>query len=179
MIVKILIGVVAVLALFVIVVALQPGSFRVSRSTKVAVTPAAAFAHVNDLHKWEAWNPWGKIDPAMKLTYEGPETGVGSAYHWDGNSEVGAGSATITGSHPDDRVELRLDFLRPFENTCEAKFTFEPAGDQTTVTWSMEGKKNFFSKAMCLFMSMDSMIGGQFEKGLADLKAVVEAGQSA
>ena len=126
MIVKILIGVVAVLALFVIVVALQPGSFRVSRSTKIAVAPAAAFAHVNDLHKWEAWNPWGKIDPAMKLTYEGPETGVGSAYRWDGNSEVGAGSATITESHPDDRVELRLDFLRPFKNTCECSSRSSP-----------------------------------------------------
>jgi uncharacterized protein YndB with AHSA1/START domain len=175
MLVKISIGVVVALVLLIIVIAMQPGTFRVSRSIKIAAVPAAAFAHVNDLHKWEAWNPWGKIDPTMKLTYEGPESGVGAAYHWDGkSSEVGAGTATITDSQPDKRVQLQLDFLRPFKNTCEAQFTFEPAGDQTTVTWAIDGKKNFISKAMGLIMSMDSMIGGQFERGLTDLKSAVE-----
>ncbi|HEY4310055.1 MAG TPA: SRPBCC family protein [Pirellulales bacterium] len=175
MLVKIAIGFVAVIVLFVIVVALQSSTFRVARSTKIAAAPAAVFPQVNDLHNWEAWNPWGKIDPAMKLTYEGPESGVGAAYHWDGNSQVGAGSATITDSRSDDLVQLRLDFLKPFKNTCVAEFDFQPDGDATTVTWTMDGKKNFIGKAMGLFISMDSMVGDQFERGLADLKAVVEA----
>jgi len=174
MLAKILIGVAAVVVLFVIVVALQPSTFRVSRSTTIGASPARVFSEVNDLHHWEAWNPWGKLDPAMKLIYEGPPAGVGAAYHWDGNSQVGAGSITITESHPDDRVQIRLDFLKPFKGTSTAEFTFAPQGEQTTVTWTMDGTKNFASKAIGLFMSMDQMIGSQFEKGLADLKSVAE-----
>ncbi len=172
--VKILLGVVAVILLFVIVVALQPSTFRVARSTMIKANPARVFGEVNDLHHWEAWNPWGKIDPAMKLTYDGPAAGVGAAYHWEGNSQVGSGSATITGSHPDDRVELRLDFHKPFKGTSTAEFTFEPQGDETKVTWTMDGSRNFITKAIGLIFSMDQMIGSQFEKGLADLKTVAE-----
>lgn len=175
MIKKILLGLAALLVVFLIVVAMQPADFRVARSKTISAAPAVVFAQVNDLHKWEAWNPWGKIDPAMKLTYEGAPAGVGAVYKWVGNSEVGEGRGTITESRPNELVQLRLDFIKPFAGTSTAEFTFKPEGNATVVTWSMSGKNNFIAKAICLFVSMDKMIGGQFEKGLADMKTASEA----
>jgi hypothetical protein len=158
-----------------VVVALQPADFRVTRSATIAAPPEAVFPHVNELKKWEAWNPWGKLDPAMKLTYEGPATGVGAAYAWVGNNQVGEGRMTITESRAHEFVRFKLDFFKPMAGTSEAEFTFKPQGNQTEVAWTMTGKNNFIAKAMCLFMSMDKMIGGQFEKGLGDLKSMAEA----
>jgi hypothetical protein len=165
----------AVVIVFLIFVALQPPDFRVARSASISAPAPAVFAHVNDLHKWEAWNPWGKIDPQMKQTYEGAAAGMGAIYSWVGNSQVGEGRMTITESRPSDRIRIKLEFFKPFAATNTAEFTFKPAGNQTAVTWTMSGTKNFITKAVHLFMSMDKMIGGQFEKGLGDLKAIVES----
>ena len=167
-------GIAAVVAVFLIIVALQSPDFRVSRSATMAAPAPAVFAHVNDLHRWEAWNPWGKIDPAMTRSYDGAASGVGAITSWAGNSEVGEGRMTITGSRPGDLVQIKLEFFKPFKATNTAEFTFKPEGNQTSVTWSMSGTKNFMMKAVHLFMNMDKMVGGQFEKGLADLKAIVE-----
>jgi uncharacterized protein YndB with AHSA1/START domain len=175
MLVKILIGLAVIIVVFVIIVALQPSEFRVARSTTVSAPPSAVFAQVNDFHKWGSWNPWGKIDPTMKQSYEGAPSGVGAVYSWVGNNEVGEGRMTITESRPNELIRLKLEFFKPFAATNTGEFTFKPDGDQTSVTWSMSGDKNFMAKAIHLFVSMDKMIGGQFEKGLADMKAVAEA----
>jgi hypothetical protein len=172
---KILITIAVIIVVFLIVVALQPAEFRVTRTANVTAPQAAVFDQVNDLHKFEKWNPWGKIDPAMKVSYEGAATGVGTVYKWAGNNEVGEGRMTITESRPSDLVRIKLEFLKPFASVADTEFSFKPQENQTAVTWSMSGKNNFMAKAMCLFMSMDKMIGGQFEKGLADMKAIVEA----
>jgi hypothetical protein len=171
---KILAVLAAALVAFLVVVALQPGGYRVTRSTTVAAPPATLFAQVNELKNWEAWNPWGKIDPAMKMTYDGPPSGVGASYHWVGNSEVGEGKLTITRSVANESIGCRMDFVKPMAGISDAEFTFKPEGDQTTVTWTMTGTNNFIAKAFCLFMSMDKMVGGQFERGLANLKAGAE-----
>lgn len=171
---KILLGLTVVIIVFLIVVALQPSEYRVTRSVTIAASPEAVFPHVNELKKWAAWNPWEKIDPNMKLTYEGPEAGVGASYSWVGNNEVGEGRMSITDSRPNESVKLKLEFFKPMAGVSDADFTFKPLGNQTEVTWAMSGRNNFIAKALCLFMNMDKMIGGQFEKGLADLKAVAE-----
>ncbi len=171
---KILLGLAAVLVVFLVVVALQPADFSVTRSATVAAAPAAVFPHVNEPRKWEAWNPWGKLDPAMKLTYFGPTAGVGAAYAWVGNSDVGEGKMTVTESQPNDRIRFNLEFIKPMAGVSDTLFTFKPDGQGTTVTWTMSGKNNFISRAVCLFMSMDKMVGGSFEKGLAELKTIVE-----
>ena len=171
----ILVALVAIVVVLVVVVAMQPSEFRVERTATVSAPPQAVFAQVNDFHNWEAWNPWGKLDPAMKQAYEGAPEGVGAIYTWVGNNQVGEGRMTLVESHPNDRIRIELEFLKPFAGTSTAQFTFAPEGDQTSVTWSMDGKNNFMSKALGLFMNMDKMIGGQFETGLADLKSVTEA----
>ena len=111
--------------------------------------------------------------------YEGAPAGTGAVYKWAGNNEVGEGRMTMTESRPSDLIRIKLEFLKPFAGTSTAEFTFKPEGDQTAVTWSMFGRNNFIAKAVCLFMSMDKMIGGQFEKGLAQMKSVAEAAPKA
>jgi Polyketide cyclase / dehydrase and lipid transport len=170
----ILIALAAIILLLIVVVALLPPEFRVTRLATMAASPAAIFAQVNDFHCWEAWNPWSKLDPNIKQTYDGPREGVGAVYSWVGNGQVGQGRMTIVESRPSDLVKIKLEFIKPFATTNASQFTLEPLGDQTRVTWSMDGHKNFVTKAMGLVMSMDKMIGAQFDKGLADIKSIVE-----
>ena len=172
---KILIALALIVIVFLIVVAMQPADFRITRSATIAAAPAAVFAQVNDFHKWEAWSPWAKLDPAMRTSYGGPAEGPGAIYTWSGNSQVGAGRMTITESHPPDVILIKLDFLKPIAATNTAEFAFKPESGQTGVTWTMTGTNNFVGKAVCLFMSMDKMVGGDFEKGLAQMKALLEA----
>ncbi|MEO8007919.1 MAG: SRPBCC family protein [Betaproteobacteria bacterium] len=171
----ILITVAVIIAVFAVVVALQPAEFRVARSATMSAPAQVVYAQVEDLRKWQAWNPWQKIDPAMKLTFAGPATGPGASYTWVGNNQVGEGRLTIIESRPNDLVRIKLEFMNPFAATNTATFNFKSEGDRTTVIWSMEGRNNFIAKALHLVMNMDKMVGGQFEKGLADMKLVAEA----
>jgi hypothetical protein len=163
-----------VIGIVIAVAASRPDDFRVTRSATIAAPPAAVFSQVNEIKKWEAWSPWQKMDPGMKQTYEGPAAGVGASQAWAGNSKVGEGKMTIIESKPDELVKFRLEFLKPFAATNTAEFTFKAQGNQTLVTWTMDGKNNFMFKLMGLFMDCDKMIGGDFERGLAQLKTVVE-----
>ncbi len=172
----ILLIVAVVIVVFLAVAMMQPDEFRVTRSTTIAAPAPNVFALVNELHNWEKWNPWQKVDPAMKVTFSGPPAGIGAGYEWVGNKDVGEGRLAIIESRPSDLVRLKLEFLKPFAATNTAEFTFKPEGSGTVVTWSMFGNKNFMSKVMGLVMNMDKMVGGQFEKGLADMKATAEAG---
>ncbi len=164
----------ALIGAFVIVVAMQPSTFRISRSATMAAPAAAVFPHVNELKKWQPWSPWMKLDPNAKSTFEGPEGGKGAAMTWAGNNEVGEGKMTIIESKPNELVRFRLEFYKPMAGVSEAEFTFKPEGEQTTVTWAMSGTNDFIGRAMCLIMDMDKMVGGQFENGLASIKALVD-----
>ncbi len=175
MIKKILLVLVVIVVILVVVIVLQSSTYHVERTATINAPAAVVFAQVNDFHKWNAWSPWAKLDPAMKQTFEGAPAGNGAIYTWSGNKEVGEGRMLITESHPSDLVKMKLDFLRPFAATSDTVFTFKPDGNQTTVTWGMTGDKNFIAKAFHLVMNMDKMIGSDFEKGLAQMKSVAEA----
>lgn len=171
----ILIGLGALIVLFLIVVALRPSDFRVSRSAIIDAPPSVVFPHINDLHQWEAWSPWEKLDPGMKRTFGGMPQGVGATYTWNGNNKVGEGTNTIVESRPNELVGMKLEFRRPFAGTNAVQFTLTPQGEQTVVTWTMTGKFNFMCKAVGMFMDMDKMCGSQFETGLRQLNTVVTA----
>ena len=171
----ILIAVAALVALFVVIVALQPSDFRIERRAAMAASAPAVFAQVNDLQNWRAWSPWEKLDPQLKRTYEGPAAGTGAQYAWAGNKDVGEGRMTIVESRPGELVRIKLEFFKPFAATNTAEFSFAPDGKGgSAVTWSMSGQNNFVARAICLFVNMDRMVGGQFEQGLAQMKTVVE-----
>ena len=174
MIKKILVSLALILVVLAVVVALQPADFRINRSTTIAAPAADVFAQVNDFRKWEAWSPWARLDPSMKVAYDGPAKGLGTIYTWSGNNKVGQGRMTIMESRPDDLIRIELEFLKPMAATNLAEFTFKPEGNQTVVNWTMTGTNNFFGKAFGLVMNMDKMVGGDFEKGLAQMKALLE-----
>jgi hypothetical protein len=175
MLTPILVTLAIIIVLFVIVIAMRPSDFRISRSLAVTASAETVFSQVNTLRNWEAWNPWGKLDPNCKLSYEGPASGVNASYSWVGNSKIGEGRSTIVESKAGELVRFRLEFLKPMKATNAAEFTFKPEGSKTTVTWIMTGKNNFIGKAFGLIVNCDKMVGGQFEKGLADMKTVAEA----
>ena len=131
MLVRILIGLAAIVVVFAAVVAMQPSEFRVARSGTIAAPAPTVFAQVNDFHKWPAWSPYDKLDPAMKKTYDGPPAGTGASYAWAGNSHAGVGRATITESRPNEFVRIKLDFEQPFAGTAFAEFRFRPEGERT------------------------------------------------
>ena len=163
------------IAALLMLIVTRPATYHVERSTLIAAPADGAFAMVNNFHRWEAWSPWGKIDPRMTLTFSGPDSGKGAIYQWVGNKDVGEGQMAILESVPNEKIEIQLDFIKPFASTSVATFAFTPAPAGTQVVWSMDGRQSFTTKAISLFMSMDQAVGKDFEKGLAQLKAQTEA----
>ena len=145
MLVKIVIALAVIVVALVAVVATRPAEFRVARTATISAPPPAVFAQVNDFHKWAAWNPWAKLDPALTQAYEGAPAGVGAVYTWAGNNQVGEGRMTLTESRPSDLIRITLEFVKPFAGTNIAGFGFTPEGDRTVVTWSMAGRRNFMA----------------------------------
>jgi hypothetical protein len=175
MIKKIALGLLLVVVALVALVAVQPAEFRIERSATVATPPEVPFALVNDFHRWEAWSPWVKLDPDLKIEFGGPPSGVGSTYAWTGNQQVGTGRMTITDSQANERVGLRLEFEKPFQATNAATFTFRPVPAGTAVTWTMTGRNGFAGKAVGLVMNVDELVGQSFDEGLASITKIAEA----
>jgi hypothetical protein len=173
MIFKIIFVIAALVAVFLVIVALQPSRFRIERSVTIAAPASAIFPHVNTARGWEAWSPWPKSDPTMKVTYEGPDAGVGSVTAFTGD-KAGVGRATIVESRETDLIRYRLDMLKPMTATSTADFTFKRSTHGTVVTWAMYGDQTFVGKAFGLFVNCDKMVGGEFENGLNNLKSIVE-----
>lgn len=162
------------LTVLIILVALTPPRFKVERSAVIGAPPERVFRHVNDFHLWQAWSPWAKIDPEAKIAFIGPDAGKGAEFTWNGNKSVGEGRMSIVDATPPQTIRLKLDFVRPMVSTANVTFLFEPAGDGTKVTWRMSGESSFVHRLMCLVVSMDKMVGGDYERGLANLKSIVE-----
>ncbi|OYU42691.1 MAG: polyketide cyclase [Burkholderiales bacterium PBB4] len=156
---KILLGLGAALVLLLVFAATRPDTFRVERRIQVQAPAAKIFPLLNDFHHFASWSPWQKLDPAMQVTHSGEASGPGAVYAWKGNSDVGSG---------------RMEVLEPFEGHNTTEYSLKTEGSTTTVTWAMFGPSPFVSKLMGVFVSMDSMIGKDFELGLANLKAVAE-----
>jgi hypothetical protein len=171
---KILIGIAVVLAIILGIAAMKPDQFSVVRTAAIKAPPEKIVVLINDFHNWGSWSPWEKLDPNMKRTFSGAANGKGAVYNWEGNKDVGAGRMEITDQVLPGKVVIKLDFLEPFQSSNVTEFTLAPQGDTTTVTWNMSGPMPFASKLMSVFMSMDAMIGKDFEKGLQQMKAVAE-----
>lgn len=171
---KILISLAALLLLVASGISLQPATFHVERSTTIAAPPETVSAFVNDFHAWRGWSPWEKLDPSMQRSFEGAPSGAGAKYAWRGNREVGQGRMTILQSDA-ARTVIQLEFVKPFEATNTATFTFSDRAQGTQLTWAMDGKNDFVGKAFQLVMDVDKLIGADFERGLSALKASAEA----
>lgn len=154
--------------------ATKPDTFRVQRTASIKAPPEKVFALINDFNQWGTWSPWEKKDPAMKRTLGATTSGKGAKYAWEGNKDVGQGSMEIAESVAPSKITLKLDFLKPFEAHNIVVFALEPKGGTTNVTWAMEGPVPYFAKIIHVFLDMDSMVGKDFEAGLASMKAAAE-----
>ena len=150
-------------------------TYTVERSAEIGAPPERVFAAIVDFHQWPHWSPWEEIDPDMQRTYGGAASGLGATYAWEGNRKAGTGSMEITEVLAVTSVDIDLKFLKPFKAENTIQFSLAPAGEGTTVTWTMVGSKTFMTRVMGIFKSMDKMIGPDFEKGLAKLDAYVTA----
>ncbi len=154
--------------------ATKPNTFRVQRATLIQVSAEKIFPLINDLHSWGDWSPWEKVDPGMKRSFGGAASGTGAVYEWEGNSKVGKGRMEIMEINPPSKITIKLDFLKPIEGHNTAEFTLEPKGAATDVTWAMYGPNRFISKLFHVFLNIESMVGKEFDKGLANLKTIAE-----
>lgn len=155
--------------------ATKPDIFRVERSTVVQAPAEQIYPLIADFHRWTEWSPYEHLDPALKRTYGGAESGLGATYGWEGNKSVGSGHMEIIGATAPSKIGIKLDFIAPFEAHNQAEFTLAPEGSGTRITWAMHGPANYMAKLMHTLFDMDKMVGGDFEKGLATLKSVAEA----
>ena len=148
--------------------------FSLSRSTRVHASPDRIHALLDDFREWQKWSPWEGLDPDLRRTYSGPETGPGAVYMWEGNRKAGAGRMEITEAIDPTSVSIDLRFLKPFKAQNQTVFHIRPEGSGSHVTWTMTGRRTLVTKIMGIFKSMDAMIGPDFERGLASLKSTVE-----
>jgi hypothetical protein len=170
----ILIGIVLLVAAILLYATTKPDNFSVNRTITIKASPDKVFALINDFNRWGVWSPWEKLDPEMKRTFSGTPSGPGSIYEWLGNSKVGQGRMEILQSTP-AQIMIKLDFIKPFEGHNTAQFDLTSQDQSTVVTWTMFGPSTFMTKIMQVFTSMDSLIGKDFEAGLANMKAAAES----
>jgi uncharacterized protein YndB with AHSA1/START domain len=161
-------------AIVLVLAAMKPDTFRVERMASIKAPPEKIFPLIIDFRAWPGWSPYEKKDPAMKRTLSGPSSGKGAVYEWDGDKNVGAGRIEIADVSPPSRVTIKLDMIKPFPANNIVNFSLEPKGQSTNVTWAMQGRVTFMAKIVHVIVNMDRMVGGDFEAGLANLKALAE-----
>lgn len=171
---KIGLGLLAVVVIFLGYVALQPPVYKISRDILINAPVEKIFPYLNNSKLAEKWGPWIEIDPIAKMSYSGPDSGVGSRASWTGGKQLGTGSATIIESQLNERVSIQLEYTEPMKMSQLAQYLVQPYGKQIKITWRVSGRNNFMGRLMCVFMNMDKRVGGMFEKGLSNLKKLVE-----
>lgn len=169
---KALLVLAALVAAILLYAAGRPDNFRIERSLVMHATPERIYPLISDLHQWQHWSPWEKLDPKLQRSYEG--SGQGASYAWSGNDKVGSGSMTITALQPGQRIVLALHFIQPFEASNQAEFTLTPEAGGTRVSWAMTGPNPYLAKVMQIFFDMDAMVGKDFESGLDNLRRITE-----
>jgi uncharacterized protein YndB with AHSA1/START domain len=164
----------AVIVLILGYAAFQSPDYTISREVTIQASAEKIFPFLNSSKLADQWSPWKEVDPQAKMSFSGPDEGIGSKTSWEGGKNLGVGSATIVESAPNERVKIQLEYQEPMAMTQDAEYLVRSNGAESVVTWKVQGKNTFFGRVMCLFMNMDKVVGGMFEKGLANLKALAE-----
>jgi hypothetical protein len=175
MLILLLIGLATVIVIFAVMIAMRPDVFLIKRSLAMSAPEEEIFFYINDLRQWDSWSPWARLDVNAKRSFEGPPAGVGATMRWEGDKKAGKGSALITQSRPHNLIRFLFEFEEPIQGASTAEFVLIPIGDQTAVTWSMYGTLNWMGKANSLLYNAEETTGRQLERGLLNLKSLVEA----
>jgi len=166
----------AAVAFVLVRAAMLPNDFRVSRSTHIKAPREKVFPLINDMKSFNQWNPFAKMDPSTKTIYRGPVSGPNAAFDWEGTGKAGKGSLEIIESNAPATVSMKLDILEPMEGHNNVVFALQTDGDATDVSWTMTGPYPYLNRIFGALFSMDKIIGGTFDSGLADLKRMAEKG---
>jgi uncharacterized protein YndB with AHSA1/START domain len=156
----------------------RASSYRVERSLSIAAAPREVYRHIDDLHEWQRWSPWDELDPKLKRTFSGPERGKGASYAWEGNEQVGKGRIAVIAAKPPESVRYSVQFEQPLQTEMTYDFTITPEGDGSKVSWVFQGEHPFWAKVFALFLDLDKQLGADMDKGLADLKVLLEVDKS-
>jgi uncharacterized protein YndB with AHSA1/START domain len=143
--------------------------FEVTREATIPAPREKVFGLLADFHRWPEWSPWEGLDPDMQRTHSGAPSGTGAVYEWDGNRKAGQGRMEITAAEAPSRLQIALQFLKPFKSSNTTTFDLADRDGGTHVVWRMVGPKTLMTRIMGIFSSMDKMVGRDFEKGLAQL----------
>jgi uncharacterized protein YndB with AHSA1/START domain len=171
------IGIVLLLCLAVVVglASNRPTTIHIARSARIGAPPGRVYPLIADLHAFNRWNPWAKMDPEIAFEYRGPRVGEGAVSAWK-SDEVGSGSMEITQTREPEWILIRIDFAEPFTAANEASFTLKGVDGATEVLWEIEGPASFLQRVIGVFVDMDEMMGATFDDGLADLRRIAESG---
>ncbi len=171
---KVILTTLLCLAGFLLYVALKPADMLIAREITIKASPEIIFPYINNSKVANDWMPWKDSDPEVKMLFTGPAEGVGSKSSWNSTGQMGTGEALVIESEENRMVKTQLTYTQPFEMKQLAVISLTPINGDTTVRWSVSGHSNFFFRLMGVFVDCDSMIGGEFEKGLRRLKDMVE-----
>ncbi len=160
----------------VLIAAFQEGTYKIQREIVIQAKAEAINPYISSSKKADEWMPWAETDPQVKMSYSGPEEGLGSTANWESPGQMGTGKAEIIELIPNQLAKTKITYTKPMEFTQDSEFSLAPEGDGTKMTWTVRGDKPFIARLMCLvtFMDMDKYVGAQFEKGLQKLKNLVE-----
>lgn len=162
-------------AVILILAIIAPKTYDVNRSVVISKPRNEVFEYLKYLKNMDHWSPWAKKDPNMEKKFTGTDGEVGAISYWNGNKEVGEGEQEITNIVPGERIDGVLRFMKPWKSQSDCYFVLEDTdGKGTRVTWGFKGKNKFPMSIMMLFMSMDKMVGKDFEEGLSTLKTQLE-----
>jgi hypothetical protein len=166
----------AVVAILFVLTLIAPKSYDVNRSVEIAKPTDEVFEYIKYLKNNDTWSPWARKDPDMQKKFTGTDGEVGAISYWNGNKDVGEGEQEITKIVQGKRIEGQLRFFKPWKSTSDCYLDVEKGANKgTKVTWGFKGNNKFPMSILMLFMSMDKMVGKDFEEGLATLKSQMES----
>lgn len=166
---------IVVFVLPAILMTLAPKHEQVERTITIDKPVTEVFEYLVLLQNMEEWSPWAKKDPKAKHTYKGAGDTVGSVHYWEStNEEVGVGEQEITQIVPNKEIFSAIRFKEPFQSQSIGYLKFKDEGAKTIVTWGYSARYKLVESLIMLFMDMETLLGGDFEQGLADAKVILE-----
>jgi len=169
---KVLFGIVSLVAVLVVVAFFLPSHYKVERSIEIAASPEKIYQYIESPRAWPQWTVWNQRDPNMQITYLGPEKGEGAKWSWKSQTEGSGGMDFIKADAPRS-LDYKLSFPE-FNMTSSGRLALTPVGTVTKVTWTNEGDVGLNPVMRYFSLGMDSLVGGDFEAGLTNLKTLAE-----
>ncbi len=174
---KIILIVLAVIALPFILALFLKKSYHVERSIKINKSQAEIFAFLKYVKNQKKFTVWSQYDPNQKELFTGPDGQVGFVHRWESEHEkVGVGEIEIAKLTPNSRIDYNFRFYKPFKALEDTGyFQIDTIGPGLSkVSWGYDGKMSYPSNLFILFLNFEEMIGNEFATGLENLKKYIE-----